>query len=98
MTKETERQYQMTMTHEDFTRQLPDLFEGVPYEVSGNDITARWPNRSLTIHLSPEREREMGSLDLPSLTATFDFEGFSEKERLEFLERVQQHYQGGGGP
>lgn len=98
MKNETERQYEMTITHEDFTRQLPDLFEGVPYEVSGNDITARWPHRSLTIHLSPRRELEMGSLDLPTLTATFDFEGFSEKERLEFLERVQQHYQGAGGP
>lgn len=98
MTKETQHQYQMTMTHEDFTRQLPDLFEDVPYEISGNEINAKWPNRSLRVHLSPEREQEMGSLDLPAMTATFDFDGFSEQERIEFLERVQQHYQGAGGP
>lgn len=98
MKDETRHEYQMSMSHEDFMRQLPDVLEGVPYEVSGNDINAKWPNRSLKIHLSPEGEKKMGSLELPSMTATFDFDGFSDEERRQFLERVQEHYQGAGGP
>jgi hypothetical protein len=99
MKSDVERKYEMSISREDFMRQLPDVFEDVPYEVSGNEINAKWPNRSLTIRLSPEGEKEMGSLDLPFMTATFDFDGFSDEERIEFLDRVQQHYQkGAGGP
>ncbi len=88
----------MSISREDFMRQIPDLFEDVPYEVSGNDINAKWPDRSLTIHLSPEGEKQIGSLELPLITATFDFNGFSDDERVQFLERVQEHYQRAAGP
>jgi hypothetical protein len=98
MKNDVERKFEMSISREDFMRQIPDLFEDVPYEVSGNDINAKWPDRSLTIHLSPEGEKQIGSLELPLITATFDFNGFSDDERVQFLERVQEHYQRAAGP
>jgi hypothetical protein len=91
--------YEMSTSHKSFMRTLPAVLEGASYEVRGRVIEAKWPDRSLTISLSPEGERDMGSLDLPVTFVMLDFQGFTEEQQSQFLESFREHYQrGAGGP
>lgn len=99
MPAQSQVRYEMSTSHKSFMRPLPDLLEGASYKAIGSVIEAKWPDRALTISLSPEGERDMGSLELPVTVVTLDFQGFTEEQQSEFLERFREHYQrGAGGP
>lgn len=99
MPAQSQVRYEMSTRHESFMRTLPDVLEGASYNVIGSVIEAKWPDRALTIRLSPEGERDMGSLELPMTVVTLDFQGFSEEQQSRFLECFREHYQrGAGGP
>jgi hypothetical protein len=99
MTAESQVRYEMSISYETFMRNLPDLLEDTSYSVEGRMIEAKWSDRSLTIRLSPEGERELGLMELPVTIVTLDFQGFSAEQQSQFLERFREHYmRGAGGP
>jgi hypothetical protein len=99
MTTDSHVEYEMSISHKTFLRTLPDVLGNVPFNVEGQVIEARWPDRSLKIRLSPEGERDLGQLELPVTIVTLDFQSFSEEQKSQFLERFHEHYmRGAGGP
>lgn len=88
---------EMSITHDDFLRTLPGAMGDIPHTVSGSRITSEEDGKRLEINLSPEGERDAGSLELPVTFVDMDFSGFSEQQVNEFFVRFDHYYQRGGG-
>lgn len=98
MSKDSQIEFAMTISHKDFLRTLPAVLEGASHTVSGRVVEAKWPDRSLTIYLSPEGERDLGSLELPVTGVTLEFQNFSAEQESQFMEYFREHYQRPAGP
>jgi hypothetical protein len=98
MSKNSQVEFEMSISHKDFLRTLHAVLEGAPHAVSGRVVHAKWPDRSVTIYLSPEGERDLGSLELPVTRVTLEFQNFSDEQRSRFMEAFREHYQRAGGP
>ena len=93
---------EMSITHDDFLRTVPDAMGDMPYDIhgtttSGTQITAHDGGKRLEINLSNESERDVGSLELPLTFVDMDFSGFSEQEINAFFVNWDHHFQRSGG-
>jgi hypothetical protein len=88
---------QMGLTHEEFLRSLPAATRGMDCRAKGDCILISNPRQAIRIELGPVRLRSLGSLALPQTRVRVRFEGFSQKEREEFLRRFDLAFQRGGG-
>jgi hypothetical protein len=88
---------EMSITHDDFLRTLPEAMGDIPHTVSGTRITSEEDGKRLEINLSQEDERDVGSLELPVTFVDMNFSGFSEQQINEFFKRFDRYYQRGGG-
>ncbi len=88
---------EMTISHKDFMRLLPDALGTLPHTVDGTDIVAGDAGKRVEIRLAPEGERDLGSLELPVTCVDMDFSGYSQTEMDRFFERFDRYYRREGG-
>ena len=88
---------EMTITHADFFRLLPSLFEDRFFRRDDLSIFSNLGDGSMEIKLGPEQNKRLGSLDLMVTEITFHFTNVGESDRRIFLEKLDQVYQKGGG-
>ncbi|MEQ8663575.1 MAG: hypothetical protein RLW62_22385 [Gammaproteobacteria bacterium] len=89
---------EMGISHADFRRIFPRLLDDAAASVDGTGAHASWPDgRLLTVRLSPERERRIALLRLPTTDLEFEFRGFSPAACEAFLGRFDRAFQKGGG-
>ena len=88
---------QMGLTHREFFRSLPAAVAGIGYRIDGTQVLIEESTRRIEIRLGPERKSRLGSLTLPRTQVRLIFGGFSDEERVAFLERFDRAFQRGGG-
>ncbi|MCW5700596.1 MAG: hypothetical protein KIT00_12220 [Rhodospirillales bacterium] len=88
---------EMAITHRDFFRILPGVFEGEPFRTDGNRIVFEKGGRRLEIELSPEGQRRIALLTLPVTHVCLAFFGYGDAEMKSFLSRFDRSFQRGGG-
>lgn len=88
---------EMGVTHAEFLR----ILAGVPGcenpAVAGNIVNLGGSGRQVQIHLSPEKERRLGALRLPSTTMDMIFSGYGKAEIERFLTILDSHFRRSGG-
>lgn len=87
----------MGLTHAEFHRILPGLFDDAAVEVHDTTVIARWPDRWLRIRLAAEQCRRIAMLSLPSTEVSIEFHGFTADQRAAFLGHFDRRFQRGGG-
>ncbi len=95
MNKIIERE--MTISHREFFRLLPDSIEGMQYRIAGHNVIFEDDNRTFKILLSDETVRKLATLVLPVTHLRLELNGFTETEQLIILKRFDLAYQKGGG-
>lgn len=88
---------EMSITHDEFFRLLPKALINRPYEILNNDVHVTLDHGYITISLSPQSRREIGSLVLPVTHINFAFINCPEVTRLKFFDDFDRAYQKGGG-
>lgn len=88
---------EMGVSHAEFLR----ILAGVPgcenHAVGENIISIGNGEKQVQIHLSPEKERRLGALRLPSTMVEMIFSGHGEAEAERFLATLDNHFRRGGG-
>jgi hypothetical protein len=88
---------EMTISHTEFFRLLPEAIGGTPWQVEGGRITIVHPDGRVDICLSPERQRRIAALNLIVTDVTLSFEGFTPAAVERFMTRFHRYFQRGGG-
>ena len=88
---------EMTITHEEFFRLLPRALKTRHYEVLNNVVHVTLDHGNITITLSPQVMREIGSLELPVTRINFALKNCADDDRLKFFHEFDLTYQKGGG-
>ena len=88
---------EMGITHKDFFRIFPMVAAGWAFRVNGRVITLTEAGRRLVIRLSEQSERRIAQLALPITRIEFEFDGFTEANRQEFMDRFDRSFRRGGG-
>ncbi len=88
---------EMTISHSDFFRILPKALKSYPYEQKDNVITVILDKGGITILLSEERHRQIGSLSLPVTDVTFQLKNVAENTKKNFFTQFDRAYHRGGG-
>jgi hypothetical protein len=91
-----EVRWTMTATHAELLRSLPSEL-AASAERHGGSIRGRDGDRHWALELQPEARRRIGLLDLPVTEVTIRLAGYSDEERVRFLERLEQCYRRAGG-
>ena len=88
----------MGLTWEDFLRILPQALGHHRYQVrAGGNIRVDYAGGQVRIVLHPTAQRRLGALVLPTTRVDFLFRNLAHGYRARFLERLQRHFQRGGG-
>ena len=87
----------MSITHDEFFRLLPKALKNRRYEILNNVVHVTLAHGNITISLSPQTSRELGSLVLPVTRINFAIKNCPEVVRLKFFEDFDLAYQKGGG-
>ena len=88
---------EMSLTYDDFFRLLPGALKGSSYRIENNVVYINLDTGYLKISLSPQSQRAVGSLLLPMIQVTFEFDDCPENDRKLFFENFDLAYQKGGG-
>ena len=88
---------EMAVTHADFFRSLPNALAGESQTANGNRVTLESDAGTWTIELGPEGKRRIALLAVPQTPVTLTFEGYSDAQREDALERFDRAFQRGGG-
>ena len=88
---------EMSISHNDIFRILPNALDGADYRIDGNRVIAGTGNRRLEITLSDETQRRIALLILPVTHVRLDFIGYREDEAAAALARFDRGFQRGGG-
>ena len=86
---------EMATDRREFRRTLRRALPEAEIAEDGDIITVRQGNGTLEITLSPERERRIGLLALPVITARFHYSGYDDPAA--HLARLDISFQRGGG-
>lgn len=68
---------------------LESAFADMPHEIDGDTMHLRAGSKSVRIDLHEQPDRHLGSLELPMEQVRFEFDGHSESEADEFMERYR---------
>ena len=89
---------EMGLTHKDFHAELPNLLNGIPYDLSEDTVKFQVKGKGVEISLGPEGVREIGpSVRLPVTPVTLSFFDFSEEEIDAFVKHFNLKFMKGGG-
>ena len=83
------RVIEVQMTEEHFKDMLTSAFSDTPHEVDGDVIRIRDGERNVRVELHEQPNRQLGSLDLPMEQVRFEFDGYSEEQADDFMERYR---------
>jgi hypothetical protein len=87
----------MCLTREDFHRTLPAAIGALPHQWEGDRVSIVADGGQVTIALTDQPARVLGSLRLPVLAVAFRFQGFTPAAVEAFMTRFDRHFQRGGG-
>ncbi len=87
----------MAITREEFLRSLPAAVDFATYEIVGERIEHREPDRYWRIELQKLPDRTIGLLRLVRHRVDFLFEGYSPEELSRHMARFELYYRRGGG-
>jgi hypothetical protein len=87
----------MGTSHAEFLRTFARAAGDRPYIVEGNAIILTDEGRQARISLSPQRERVLASVRLPTTVVGFQFSGYTREEVERFMNRFDLHFHRGGG-
>ncbi len=79
---------EMGTSHAEFFRTLPRAVGGQPYTIEDDRIILAEGERQVPISLSPQRERILASVKLPTTVVAFQFSGYTREE----VERFMNHF------
>jgi hypothetical protein len=85
----------MAISHTAFLRTLPRAVAGRPYTVEGDAIILVDEGRQARIALSPQHERVLGSVRLPTTLVAFQFSGYTWDEVERFMRRFDLYFHRG---
>ena len=88
---------EMSITHKDFFRLLPQAVNGAPVTRMDNQAHIATAAGLVKITLAPERVRKLGLMEFPVTPVNIEFDGFNPAEQAVFLSRFDLAYQKGGG-
>ena len=77
------------ITERHFKELLTDAFSGSVQKVEDNAIHLSEGSKSVRVELHEQPDRQLGSLDLPMERIRFEFDGYSEAEADDFMERYR---------
>ena len=87
----------MGITHADFFRLLPKAVNGRTYSVEQNKVNIVEAERQVVLSLSPQGERVIASLRLPTTRVDFAFSNYSKAEVDRFMAHFELYFRRGGG-
>lgn len=89
----------MGYSYTEFFRVLPGAARGYELSVVDNRAMVTMPstNQKLLITVTRLPDRELAMMRLPHVDVRFEFDGFDEQERREFMKQFDKSYQRGGG-
>jgi hypothetical protein len=88
---------EMAVTHADFFRSLPNALDGEICTITGTHVVLQSNAGIWTIDLGAEGERRIALLAVPATPVTLTFDGYSDIDRQDALERFDRAFQRGGG-
>lgn len=89
---------EMGLHHKEIFRILPRVFGDRKFQISGTRISHSENGKSLLIQLSEEGVRALGpTLKIPVTFVDFEFTGYTEAEKGEFMEKFDLHFLKAGG-
>ncbi len=89
---------EMGLPHKEIFRLLPRVFGDREFQVSGTRISYSENGKSLLIELSEEGVRALGpTIKVPVTFVNFEFNGYTEAEKGEFMEIFDLHFLKAGG-
>ena len=88
---------EMSVTHDEFFRLLPYALKKRNYKIVNTIVLVDLKPGRLKISLSPQSQKAIGSLLLPTIHVSFDFKDCTEKMQEDFFEDFDLAYQKGGG-
>lgn len=88
---------EMAVSRADFLRLLALALGDESYSLAENTVTVADGKRRLTLRLSPEAQRKLGSLRFPVISIEMEFQGYSEGESERWLARLDRYFQRAGG-
>ena len=87
----------MTITHREFFRLLPKFTGDIHYSKSGNEVQFDKGPVNITVILSDETVRKLGSFSLPVTTIRMELIGREESELLQCVSDFDLTYRKLGG-
>jgi hypothetical protein len=89
----------MSISHAEFFRSIEPLARDYPYaiEPSRRRIHFKGDHAHIEIRLSPERRKQLGSLELPETTVDFCFAAAKQRDIDSFMARFDRCFHRGGG-
>ncbi|MGD8909918.1 MAG: hypothetical protein PVI92_11295 [Chromatiales bacterium] len=99
MTPVTTIQRIMSISHDEFLRNLKPLGKHYPYRIDrrGRRIHLSIEDRTIEIRLGTEGYRRLGALELPETAVEFHFHNFEVQEIERFFFRFDLCFRRGGG-
>jgi len=88
---------EMAVTHADFFRSLPNALAGETCTITDTHVILQSDAGTWSITLGPERERRIALLSVPATPVTLNFEGYSDANREDAMQRFDRAFQRGGG-
>lgn len=88
---------EMSITQDEFFRILPKALKTRRYEILNNVVYVKLGHGSITITLSPQTSRGIGSLVLPVIHVNFAVKNCPEAISREFFDEFDFAFQKGGG-
>jgi hypothetical protein len=88
---------EMSISHADFLRLVPQALKGFDYRIDDAVVTAHRDEHRVTFKLGAERERRIASLTLPVTDVEIDLDGFEDEDAQAFIARFETVYRRGGG-
>ncbi len=89
---------EMGFSREELLREIHNAVVPYPITIQKDGIVAmHLDGRSAMLRITNDRSRNLGSLVLPVIDVTIQFENFTEQQYNEFVKRFRIRLQRGGG-
>ena len=89
---------EMGLPHKEIFRLIPMVFGEKEFQISGTQISSSENGKSLLIQLSEQGVRAIGpTIKVPVTFVNFEFNGYSEAEKADFMEIFDLYFLKAGG-
>ncbi len=88
---------EMGFTREEFFRLLPNALNNRPHQIDDSGVSVQHGTGRVRIDVGPQQHRHIASISMPYVKVDFEFNDFSDEDRIEFMRFFDLRYQRGGG-